>query len=94
MTNLLRAASNKNWREVNRLILGGADPAVVDDQELTALHYAAIYGNPELAQTLIEHGPAELVFREAPGGRTSLSYACGKGHLEVTRILTKAGGKR
>ena len=93
MTTLLRSASDKNWREVKRLILGGADPGVVDDQGLTALHYAAIDGNLELARTLTEHGPAELVFREAPGGRTSLFYACGNGHLEVAKILIKVGGE-
>ncbi len=42
MTALLRAESNKYWREVKKLILGGADQSVADDQVLTYLHYAAI----------------------------------------------------
>ncbi len=68
MTILLRAASNNNWREVKKLILAGADPSVADDQGLTALHYAAICGNMELARVLIDDGPAGLVYCEAPSG--------------------------
>ena len=62
MTALLRAASEGKWREVKKLVLGGADPSVADGQGMTALHYAAILGSTELAQTLIEHGPAGLIF--------------------------------
>jgi len=72
MTALLRAASDQNWKDVKKLMLSGADPSVADGQGLTALHYAAILGSMKLTQTLIEHGPDRLVFREAPGGETSL----------------------
>ena len=75
MTALLRAASDNNWREVRKLILGGADPSVADGQGLTALHYAAFHGGAKLARTLIENGPAGLVLGEAPGGLTSLILA-------------------
>ena len=76
MTALLRAASDNNWREVRKLILGGADPSVADGQGLTALHYAAFYhGGAKLARTLIEHGPAGLVLGESSGGLTSLILA-------------------
>ena len=83
MTALLRAASAENSREVKKLILGGADPSVADCQGLMALHYAAHFGNVELARTLIEHGPGGLLFCEAPGGETSLFIACAQGHLDV-----------
>ena len=50
MTALLRAASDNNWREVRKLILGGSDPSVADGQGLTALHYAAFdHGGANLA---------------------------------------------
>jgi ankyrin repeat protein len=62
MTALLRAASYNNWKEVRKLMLGGADPSVADGQGLTAIHYASFYGSMDLTQTLIEHGPAGLVF--------------------------------
>jgi ankyrin repeat protein len=93
MTDLLRAASAQNWREVRKLILDGADPSVADDQGLTALHYAAFDGNKELARVLIEHRPAGLVLLEAAGGETSLFVACSKGHIEVAKILIEAGGE-
>jgi ankyrin repeat protein len=79
MTALLRAASDKNWREVSKLVLHGADPSAVDGQGLTALHYAAFDGSMELARTLLEHGPASLVLCEAPGGETCLWVACANG---------------
>ena len=94
MTALLRAASDNNWREVRKLILGGADPSVADGQGLTALHYAAFYhGGAKLARTLIEHGPAGLVLSEAPDGLTSLMLACARGNLAVAEVLIKAGGE-
>ena len=92
ITALLRAASNIDRREVKKLILDGADPSVADGQGLTALHYAAILGSRDLAGTLIEHGPAELVYREAPDEKTCLFLACAAGHLEVVRMLVTAGG--
>ncbi len=92
MTALLRAASDQNWREVRKLILGGADPIVADGQGLTALHYAAFYDSVELAQILIQHGPARLVLCEAPDGETSLRLACEMGHLDVAELLIAAGG--
>jgi ankyrin repeat protein len=58
MTALLRAASDRNWKEVKKLILDGADPSVAEYQGLTALHYASFYGCKALARTLIENGPA------------------------------------
>ena len=93
MTALLRAASDNNWKEVRKLMLGGADPSVADGQGLTAMHYASFYGSMELTRTLIEHGPAGLVFSEAPGGETSLCVACQVGHLEIAKALIEAGGE-
>ena len=76
-----------------KLIFGGADLSVVDGQGLTVLHYAAYFGNTELARTLIEHESAGLVLCEAPGGETSLCLACQSGHLEVANALIKTGGE-
>ena len=74
-------------------MLSGADPSVADGQGLTAMHYASVYGSMELNSTLIEHGPAGLVFSEAPGGETSLFVACHRGHLQIAKALIKAGGE-
>ena len=93
MTALLRAASYDDWKEVRKLMLDGADPSAADGQGLTALHYAAFYGNMELTQTLIELGPAGLVLCETPRGETSLYLACLKGNLEIAKALIKAGGE-
>jgi espin len=93
MTALLRAASANNWKEARKLVLSGADPSVADDQGLTALHYAAFYGSSALAQTLIDHGPAGIVFCEAPRGGTSLHLACQQAHLDIAKALIDAGGE-
>ena len=50
---------DNNWREVRPLVHNGAYPSVAEDQGLTAMHYIAVHGRVEVAQTLIEHGPAE-----------------------------------
>ena len=93
MTALLRAASDQNRRDVMRLLKDGADPSVADAQGLRALDHAAFYGRTKLAQTLIEHGPAGLVFCESPGGETSLWIACAYGHLNVVKMLIEVGGE-
>ena len=90
-TALLRAAMDDKWREVRKLILGGADPSVADGQGLTALHYAAILGRTGLARTLLELGPAGLIFCEASGGETCLWAACLHGHRDVMMLLIEAG---
>jgi ankyrin repeat protein len=92
MTDILRAAANEIWREVKKLINGEAHLRVADGQGLTALHYAAFFGNMQLARILIEYGPAGLVFCEIPGGETSLHLACLNGHLEVVLVLIQTGG--
>jgi ankyrin repeat protein len=92
MTALLRAAYKMDWREVRKLIRGGADLNAKDDQGLTALHYAASFGSVELTRTLIEHGAAELAFHETPEGENSLAVACERGHVEIVKLLIDAGG--
>ena len=75
---------------MRKFILDGEDPRFVDDQGLTALHYAAINGSEELARILVKHGPAGFIIQEAPGGVTSLWVACLHGHLGVAKILIEA----
>jgi ankyrin repeat protein len=74
MTVLLRAASDNNWEEVRKLMLGGADPSVADGQGLTAMHYASLFGSMELTQTLIAHGPAGLVFPRSAEWRDQSAF--------------------
>jgi hypothetical protein len=74
MTDLLRAASYGNWESATKIIRHRADPSVAEDQGLT-------YRSKELTRTLIELGPAGLVFNESvlAGLSTTLFFSCALG---------------
>lgn len=84
----LYVASNNEHVEVVRMLLSaGSDPNSDDDSWLgSSLHAAAIKGNMEIAQLLLDHG-AKLS-RQNRYGQTPREVAEEKKHYEVARILT------
>ncbi len=55
----------------------------------TALHMAALWGDPEAVAQLLKAGA--FVDEPGAGGRTALYYAALKGHVDVAACLVDAG---
>lgn len=69
-------------RRLTRLLKAGMDPDAVDRGGLTALMYAACYGESESVLCLLEHG-ARLWLVEDCNSRMFVDYAIRRNHLEV-----------
>ena len=91
-TTALHLSIRKGHRDVAELLLrAGADPLKPGAWKFTPLMYAAIWGQPELAQLLVETGAAgreALLVRDARGD-TALDHAVGERKWEVAKILVR-----
>jgi ankyrin repeat protein len=82
---------------VRLLINKGADvKAKITSSDLTALHFAAVYGHVAVSQLLAEEGVALEAKSTSgspgfPGGLTALHMAVASGHVEVVRLLVRMG---
>ena len=73
---------------------GGKDLLNAEDKDgRTALHYACIKENLDLADKLIEAGGKELLKIQDNDGRTALHDVCFKGNFDLADKLIKAGGE-
>lgn len=71
------------------LLANGADPAVLDASGNTALHHAALCGEPIVAALLVDAGvPLNAVNRE---GLTALGNACANGNWTLAGFLLEHG---
>jgi ankyrin repeat protein len=77
---------------VAALIDAGAKVNARSKGGLTALHFAARYSEPEIAELLISVG-AQVNARD-PKGATPLHYASQKGSEEMIQVLLSAGADR
>lgn len=86
---LFAAAEAGMENELERLLTGGVDVNLTDDDGLTALHYAAMGGSSAAAKTLINHH-ANV---NATGNRnmTPLMIACARGFTEFALELLQCG---
>ncbi|SVB10261.1 uncharacterized protein METZ01_LOCUS163115, partial [marine metagenome] len=76
--------------QVRELLQGGADVNAAQGDGMTALHWTAEHGDPELAQILLYAG-ADLQPVTRLGGYTPLHIASRSGRADVITLLLEAG---
>ena len=92
-TPLILKAAHGDLKGVEELLTAGADPAAVDDQGLSALHYASYLGHVKVVRALIAHTKSSYLIQLAPpNGVNSLLLAAQEGHLSIVEALAKACG--
>jgi ankyrin repeat protein len=84
------AAMAKNAAAVKQLLKSGADVNAAQGDGMTALHWAALNGDAELASMLLYAG-ANVGARTRIGGYTPLHLAAQVGHASVIAPLVAAG---
>ncbi len=89
MSPLMLAALQGEHALVEALLMAGADPRQVNDDEHHALWFACVHGDIALVRTLIAAG-CELNNRNV-NGVTCVIYAASTGKLEVLQTLIEAG---
>jgi ankyrin repeat protein len=90
-TPLMEAAINNRPDAALTFVLAQADTEVHDanDTKLTALMYAAIYGNHDVVKVLVEDGKANVEARDMLS-RTPLMFAAKNGRIECAKRLIEA----
>jgi uncharacterized protein len=87
---IANAAMRNDVVAVRLLIKQKADVNVPQGDGMTALHWAAEHGNPEIAQALLKAG-AKTAAATRIGGYTPLHLASKSGNAEVVKLLLGAG---
>jgi ankyrin repeat protein len=86
------AAQAKDTAAIRKLIKEGGDVNAAQGDGMTALHYAALAGDAELAQMLLYAG-ANVGAKTRIGGYTPLHLAAQMGHAGVIAPLVAAGSQ-
>lgn len=89
-TRVADAAMRNDLEAVRTLLKQAADANSSQGDGMTALHWAAMNGNPEMAQLLIYAG-ATVKATTRIAGYTPLYLAAQYGHAKVVDVLLKAG---
>ena len=84
------AAARGDLEAVRSLVKGGADVNAAQGDGMTALHWAAVNGNAEMAEILIHVG-ASVSAVTSLGRYTPLHLASVGGHARVVKALLAAG---
>ena len=88
-TTIAAAAKAGDREAVRTLLKEGADVNLAEGDGLTALHYAALQGDVELAKMLVVAG-ANIAARTRLGGYTALHLAAENGSAQLVRVLLSA----
>ena len=84
--NVTRAASKKDWDEVQRLVEQGENVNDVDEEwKSTALHFASEYGNADICLLLLSRGAN--VSQTDKDGNTPLHLAAACYHVDICQLL-------
>jgi ankyrin repeat protein len=89
---VFEAASLGRAERVRELV--AADPALAQarsDDDFTALHYAAFFGDADSARALVEAGADVNAFADNELGVHVLNSAAAAGNVEVARLLLDRG---
>jgi ankyrin repeat protein len=88
-TTALMGAALRGYAAVCQSLLEeGADVDAVNDQNQTALSFAASQGYRDVVFVLLDHGPSNATSMQDTGGRTPLLHAISGGHVGcVQRLL-------
>jgi rhodanese-related sulfurtransferase len=89
MSPLMLAALKGERARVEELLVLGADPNHVNDDDHHALWFACVHGDPELVSLLIAHGAH--VDNQNVNGATCAIYTASPGKLDVLKRLVEAG---
>ena len=84
------AAARGDLEVVRSLVKGGADVNAAQGDGMTALHWAAVNGNAEMAE-ILSHGGARVSAVTSLGRYTPLHLASVGGHARVVKALLAAG---
>src|SRR5262245_6390896 len=85
---LIHATESKQRDEALRLLASGADVRAKDVDGTTALHWAAHYGDAELADKLIRAGADVNAVNDY--GSTAMMEAATIGNADILKLLLKA----
>jgi len=89
---IFQAASNGNAKNVNLLLMKGANVNTKKSKTgATLLHTASLRGHIDVVELLISKGAN--VNSTNNKGQTPLSYAISRNHLEIVDLLKKNGGQ-
>ncbi|KAF0691495.1 Aste57867_17297 [Aphanomyces stellatus] len=88
MTSLGAAARTGNLEEVQKLIASGCNPNSVDEDERTALHWAASSGHMDVVEFLTD---MTQIDHKDDSGWTALMSAVSAGHVDVASYLLSKG---
>jgi ankyrin repeat protein len=86
---LVKAAKSRDFKLIQALLNQGADVNAKGDTGMTALMYAAMYGELETAKILIDRG-ADVQYRDEHG-MTPLLAGCMMGHADIVKLLLDKG---
>src|SRR5215471_13010587 len=89
-TRIADAAQHNDLATVRNLIKQATDVNTPQGDGMTALHWAAINGNGDMAESLI-HAGANVRATTRLGGYTPLFMAAKAGYANVIDVLLKAG---
>jgi len=83
---LIQAVSSGNVKKLDNLLRQGISPNVRDDQQRSALNWAAVQGHIAIVRMLLLHGANPD--KTTPEGWTPLKLAERKGHTAVAYLLS------
>jgi len=76
---------------VELLLTSGGDPQVKSAYGWTPLMEASSKGYPTIVSSLLSHPRGLATINMSKEGKTALWYACSQGHVEIVRLLLRAG---